>query len=96
MVTVAGAGGIGKTRVGEAVAHRLLAGRADGVWWIDLAPVNDAAMVGATVARALGLDPGGARSQTHLVASALRATAAFSSSTTASTCSTRWPSCRLR
>ena len=73
VVTVAGAGGIGKTRVGEAVAHRLLAGRADGVWWVDLAPVNDAAMVAATVARALGLDPGGARSQVHLVASALRA-----------------------
>jgi predicted ATPase/DNA-binding winged helix-turn-helix (wHTH) protein len=72
LVTVAGAGGIGKTRVGEAAAHRLLAGRGHDVWWVDLAPVTDVAAVAATVARALGLDPGGTRPQPHLIASALR------------------------
>ena len=42
VVTVVGAGGIGKTRVAQAVAGQLAVERAaefpDGVWWVDLAP----------------------------------------------------------
>ncbi len=73
VVTLTGAGGIGKTRLAEAVAHRLLSSDRCSVWWVDLAAVNDPAMVGAAVARTLGLDPDGTRSPANLVASALRA-----------------------
>ncbi len=72
VVTLTGAGGIGKTRLGEAVAHRLLSSDRCSVWWVDLASVNDPAMMAAAVARTLGLDPDGTRSLVHLVASALR------------------------
>ena len=72
VVTVTGAGGVGKTRLGEAVAHRLLASYPDGVWWIELAALNDPALVAAAVARALGLEPDGTRPATRLVVSVLR------------------------
>jgi len=38
LVTLTGAGGIGKTRLGVEVARRLLPKFADGVWVIELAP----------------------------------------------------------
>jgi len=72
LVTLAGAGGIGKTRLGQVVAHRLMADPLDAVWWVELAALNDPAFVAATVARVLGLDPSGTRPATQLVASALR------------------------
>jgi hypothetical protein len=56
LVTLTGAGGIGKMRLGLEVARRLLAKFADGAWAIELAPVSDPDFVPAAVARALGLD----------------------------------------
>src|ERR1700722_2828440 len=56
LVTLTGAGGIGKTRLGLEVARRLLPEFADGVWIIELAPLSDPDLVPATVATALGLD----------------------------------------
>src|ERR1700720_4816731 len=56
LVTLTGAGGIGKTRLGLEVARRLLPKFADGVWAIELAPLSDPDLVPATVATALGLD----------------------------------------
>ncbi len=57
LVTIAGAGGIGKTRVAQAVAARMASEAMDlfpdGVWWIDLAPLSDGALVAAAVARVL-------------------------------------------
>ena len=55
LVTVAGAGGIGKTRLAQAAAHRLLADFADGVWLVELAPVSDPALVASSIACALGV-----------------------------------------
>src|SRR5207237_5239149 len=55
LVTLTGAGGIGKTRLGLEVARRLLPKFADGVWAIELAPLSDPDLVPATVATALGL-----------------------------------------
>src|SRR6266851_2574257 len=54
-VTAVGPGGVGKTRLALAVAADLASGFEDGVWFVDLVPVTDPAMVGATVAAALGL-----------------------------------------
>src|ERR1700719_3109162 len=56
LVTLTGAGGIGKTRLGLEVARRLLPEFADGVWAIELAPLSDPDLVPATIAMALGLD----------------------------------------
>ena len=55
LVTLIGAGGIGKTRLGLEVARQVLPGFADGVWVAELAPLSDPGLVPATVAVALGL-----------------------------------------
>jgi DNA-binding winged helix-turn-helix (wHTH) protein len=56
LVTLTGAGGIGKTRLGLEVAQRLLPKFPDGVWAIELAPLSDPDLVPATIAMGLGLD----------------------------------------
>src|SRR5207302_3817450 len=56
LVTLTGAGGIGKTRLGLEVARRLLPKFADGVWAIELAPLSDPDHVPVTVATELALD----------------------------------------
>ena len=57
VVTIAGAGGIGKTRLAQAVAAQLaeerLAEFPDGIWWVELAPLADGALVASAVARVL-------------------------------------------
>jgi predicted ATPase len=55
LVTLTGAGGVGKTRLAVEVASQLAAEYADGVWYVDLAPITAPAVVPVTVARALGL-----------------------------------------
>src|SRR6267154_5213107 len=59
LVTLTGAGGIGKTRIALALARELLPHFADGVWLAEFSPLSDPALVPATVAAALGLEPGG-------------------------------------
>ena len=55
LVTVTGAGGIGKTRLAQHVAGELVDQFPDGVWWVDLALVVDADRVGDVIAAAAGL-----------------------------------------
>ena len=58
LVTLTGAGGAGKTRLAVQVAATLCAEAtdfADGVWYVDLAPLTDPDVVAVTAARALGL-----------------------------------------
>jgi predicted ATPase len=55
LVTVAGPGGAGKTRLAGEVARQAAGGFADGVWLAELAPVRDPALVPAVVAAALGV-----------------------------------------
>jgi predicted ATPase/DNA-binding winged helix-turn-helix (wHTH) protein len=55
LVTLTGAGGIGKTRLGLEVARHLLPEFPDGVWVAELAPLSDPDLVPVTVATALGL-----------------------------------------
>ena len=55
VVTLTGAGGVGKTRLAIQVAAQMAGEFSDGVWYVDLAPITDPEMVAVTVARALGL-----------------------------------------
>jgi predicted ATPase/DNA-binding SARP family transcriptional activator len=55
LVTVTGAGGIGKTRFALAVSQRAESSLPDGVCWVDLADVGDAALVPMVIAAALGV-----------------------------------------
>ena len=60
LVTLTGAGGAGKTRLGLQVAAGLADGAGDGVWFADLAPLSDPDLVAVTVADVLGVrqEPG--------------------------------------
>src|ERR1700677_722635 len=60
LVTIAGPGGIGKTRLAWQVAAEALDGDGDGVWLVELAPVAEPELVGRTVAPVLQIreDPG--------------------------------------
>ena len=75
VVTVVGAGGIGKTRVAQAVAADVAvesgADFPDGVWWVELAASSDGALVPSAVARALGMQLPGDRLPVDAVASLL-------------------------
>jgi predicted ATPase/DNA-binding winged helix-turn-helix (wHTH) protein len=56
LMTVVGPGGIGKTTVALAVAERMIADYEDGVWLVDLSPLNDPRLVPSAVATVLGLE----------------------------------------
>jgi predicted ATPase/class 3 adenylate cyclase/DNA-binding NarL/FixJ family response regulator len=64
LVTLTGAGGIGKTRLAVQVATQIAAEFGDGVWYVDLAPITDPALAAVTAARALGLPDQPGRSTT--------------------------------
>ncbi|RCK72700.1 MAG: TPR repeat:Bacterial transcriptional activator domain:Tetratricopeptide TPR_4 [Anaerolineae bacterium] len=55
LVTLAGAGGIGKTRLALVAARALTASFMDGIWHVDLAALSDPSLVLATVASVLGV-----------------------------------------
>jgi predicted ATPase/DNA-binding CsgD family transcriptional regulator len=55
LVTVTGAGGVGKTRLAEEVTRRAAGQFADGAWMIELATVREPALVPVAVATALGI-----------------------------------------
>jgi DNA-binding SARP family transcriptional activator len=54
-VTIVGAGGCGKTTLAVATAEQVTGDFPDGVWFVDLSSVQDAADVGTAVASTLGL-----------------------------------------
>jgi predicted ATPase len=54
LVTLTGVGGIGKTTVATALAAGLAERFPDGVWFVDLSPVTDAAAVEPNVAALIG------------------------------------------
>lgn len=55
LVTILGAGGIGKTTVALAVAERAIGSYADGIWLVDFASLKEPALVCSAIANAVGL-----------------------------------------
>lgn len=72
LVTLTGAGGIGKTRLAIRVAEDAAADFPGGVFFVDLAPVNEPAVVPVAVARSLDLTDQPGRSIMDTVARFLR------------------------
>jgi len=58
LVTLAGPGGSGKTRLALEVASELVAAFKAGVFWVGLAPLRDPALVRETIAQTLGAKDG--------------------------------------
>ncbi len=60
LLTLAGVGGCGKTRLALKLAERLLEEHPEGAWFVELAPLSDPERVPLAVATALGLreEPG--------------------------------------
>jgi predicted ATPase/class 3 adenylate cyclase/DNA-binding CsgD family transcriptional regulator len=73
LVTLTGAGGVGKTRLAVQVAADLAGGFGNGAWYVDLAPITDPEVVPVTVARALGLPDQPGRSTMDTLLGFLRA-----------------------
>lgn len=71
LVTLTGTGGIGKTRLALAAAHRLLPQFGDGVWRVELTSLSDPDLVPARVAAALGIELAAGPVTAGRVASAL-------------------------
>jgi predicted ATPase/class 3 adenylate cyclase len=72
LVTLTGAGGVGKTRLALRLAADRLDSIADGVWLVDLAPLADANLVPQAVAAALGVREQPERPLVQTLADALR------------------------
>jgi predicted ATPase/DNA-binding CsgD family transcriptional regulator len=71
-LTLTGTGGVGKTRLALAIASELQGSFADGVCFVSLAPIQDAALVLPTVVQALGLQGSSAQGSMDLLKAALR------------------------
>jgi len=72
LVTLVGAGGIGKTRLARAAAHAVRNQWPDGVWMVELAPLIDPDLVPAAAAQALGARLSGKQSGSFELAQLLR------------------------
>jgi len=70
LVTVVGAGGIGKSRLAQAAAHASL-DRRPGAWMVELAGLSDTALLPSTVAGALDIKLEGSGSPTEQLVAAL-------------------------
>ncbi|VEG40669.1 regulatory protein LuxR [Mycolicibacterium flavescens] len=65
LVTLTGAGGVGKTRLAVQIADRT---DLQSVWYVDLAPISDPALVSVAMLRALGVPDQPGRSTTDSIA----------------------------
>jgi predicted ATPase/DNA-binding CsgD family transcriptional regulator len=71
LLVLTGAGGAGKTRLARQVAADAAESFPDGGWWVELAPLAEAELVGAELARALGVRPLPGRTQAQAAATRL-------------------------
>ena len=58
LLTLTGAGGSGKTRLASQIAQQSAPAYPDGVFWVELAPVQDAALLPEAVLTAIGAEQG--------------------------------------
>jgi predicted ATPase/transcriptional regulator with XRE-family HTH domain len=72
LLTLIGPGGVGKTRLALAAATELAPSFADGVVFIDLSPIRDAALVGSAIAQALEVQEQGRQPLAAVLAHVLR------------------------
>lgn len=72
LVTLIGIGGTGKSRLALRVAADVVYDFPDGVWWVDLAPVSDPALVAQTFADVLGVAEDANRSVDEVMVDHLR------------------------
>jgi non-specific serine/threonine protein kinase len=72
LVTLTGPGGVGKTRLALCVAEEFDPEFADGLVFVDLAPIRDAALVLPTIARVLGVGEDGDLALEDRLVAALR------------------------
>jgi len=72
LVTLTGAGGVGKTRLALRVADHVADEFASGVWFVDLAPVTNPLQVSVVLARTLGLADQPGRSTMETVSKFVR------------------------
>jgi serine/threonine protein kinase/predicted ATPase/Tfp pilus assembly protein PilF len=66
LITLIGTGGVGKSRIALAVAQQHLARFPDGVFYVSLAPLEDAQLLIATIAESLDFTFGGGDTLTEL------------------------------
>src|SRR5262249_2739768 len=55
LLTLTGAGGIGKTRLALEVAAEILGDYPSGAWFVELAPLSDPSLIPQTIALAVGV-----------------------------------------
>ena len=72
LVTLTGPGGVGKTRLAIRVAEEWAEDHQEEVWFIDLAPLTDAALVVPTVAAVLGVREEPSKALSDTLAAALK------------------------
>ena len=71
-VTLVGVGGVGKTQLGLHAASNVVEAFPDGVWFVELAPISDAALLPNAVTHALGVSAGSRRSHEDALQEFLR------------------------
>jgi predicted ATPase/transcriptional regulator with XRE-family HTH domain len=74
LLTLAGPGGVGKTRLALDLLQRVDEHFADGARFVDLSVLRDAALVGPTIARAIGIHDTGGEPVREALIDALRGT----------------------